>query len=279
MRVYVSGSFDGLDSGRVRFLQEAARAGEVRAVLWPDAAVERVEGRPPRFPLEERRYLLEAVRFVGRVLGWPAGGGEGFGPDILPALGEEGPALWVVPPGEDNPRRRAFAASRGLGFRALRAAQLRGFPAQEPPAAGRTDGSAAPRRVLVTGCFDWLHSGHIRFFEEAAALGDLYVVVGHDANIRLLKGEGHPLFPAEQRRWLVAAVRHVHRALVSSGRGWMDAEPEVELIRPDLYVVNRDGDRPEKRRFCAERGIEYVVLERTPRPGLPARTSTDLRGF
>ena len=38
------------------------------------------------------------------------------------------------------------------------------------------------KRVVVTGCFDWLHSGHVRFFLDAAAHGDLYVVVGSDEN-------------------------------------------------------------------------------------------------
>jgi len=43
--------------------------------------------------------------------------------------------------------------------------------------------------------------------------------------------------------------------------------------------VNEDGDVPEKRGYCAEQGIEYVVLKRVPAPGLPKRSSTDLRGF
>ncbi len=59
----------------------------------------------------------------------------------------------------------------------------------------------------------------------------------------------------------------------------MDAEPEIERIQPDCYVVNEDGDKPEKRAFCRERGIEYVVLQRKPKEGLPARQSTELRGF
>ena len=54
--------------------------------------------------------------------------------------------------------------------------------------------------MIVTGCYDWLHSGHVRFFEEVSQLGDLYVVVGNDANLKLLKGEGHPLFPGAQER-------------------------------------------------------------------------------
>ena len=59
----------------------------------------------------------------------------------------------------------------------------------------------------------------------------------------------------------------------------MDAAPEIAAIRPDMYVVNEDGDQPEKRAFCREHGIEYEVLQRAPKPGLPKRQSTILRGF
>jgi hypothetical protein len=59
----------------------------------------------------------------------------------------------------------------------------------------------------------------------------------------------------------------------------MDAEPEIALIQPDVYAVNEDGDIPEKREFCRAHGLEYVVLKRTPKEGLPRRQSTDLRGF
>jgi hypothetical protein len=71
----------------------------------------------------------------------------------------------------------------------------------------------------------------------------------------------------------------VTQALVATGSGWLDAEPEIRAIRPDIYAVNEDGDKPEKREFCKANGIDYVVLRRVPRPGLPKRTSTDLRGF
>src|SRR4029079_17584425 len=114
------------------------------------------------------------------------------------------------------------------------------------------------------------------FFEEVCALGELYVVVGHDANIRSLKGEGHPLYPAAERRYVVGAVRFVKEALIATGHGWLDAEPEIQRIQPDVYAVNEDGDKGGKRDFCLQHGIEYVVLNRTPAPGLPKRSSTDL---
>jgi cytidyltransferase-like protein len=135
------------------------------------------------------------------------------------------------------------------------------------------------KRVVVTGCYDWVHSGHVRFFEEVSAYGDLYVIVGHDANIRLLKGAGHPLFPQEERRYVAGSIRYVTQALVTSGEGWLDADPEIRRLKPDVYAVNEDGDKGGKREYCAEMGIHYLVLKRTPAPGLPRRTSTDLRGF
>ena len=133
--------------------------------------------------------------------------------------------------------------------------------------------------MLVTGCYDWFHSGHVRFFEEVSELGDLYVVAGSDQNVQLLKGEGHPMFPQEERRYVVQSIRFVKQALISSGDGWMDAEPEIAWIKPDIYAVNEDGDKPEKRSFCEAHGIQYVVLKREPKEGLPKRQSVDLRGF
>jgi hypothetical protein len=78
---------------------------------------------------------------------------------------------------------------------------------------------------------------------------------------------------------MVQAIRYVKQALVATGSGWMDAEPEIAQIHPDIYAVNEDGDKPEKRAFCLEHDLEYVVLKRTPKEGLPTRTSTHLRGF
>ena len=135
------------------------------------------------------------------------------------------------------------------------------------------------KKIIATGCYDWFHSGHVRFTEELNALGDAYVIVGHDANIRLLKGEGHPLLSQEERRYVVGSIKFVKQALISSGSGWLDADPEIRRLKPYAYAVNEDGDKGGKREYCQEIGIEYVVLRRTPAPGLPKRSSTDLRGF
>jgi glycerol-3-phosphate cytidylyltransferase len=63
-KVLVTGSFDDLRSRHVRFLEEASKHGPLTVLLWSDALVEALTGRPPKFPLKERRYLLDAIRFV-----------------------------------------------------------------------------------------------------------------------------------------------------------------------------------------------------------------------
>ncbi len=268
--VLVSGGFDNIQSRHVRFLEEAAKWGDVHVALWSDASFAAIEGRPPRFPGRERSYLLQSLRLVEHVT---LVDGK-IDPDAVPEIAGIRAPTWAVSEEHDNSRKRELAQAHGIPYRVIQNASLVGFPA--PPRTS-PDFKSARKRVMVTGCFDWFHSGHVRFFEEASTRGDLYVIVGHDANIRLLKGEGHPMFPQAERFYMVQAVRYVHQAMISTGHGWLDAAPEIALVKPHIYVVNEDGDKPEKREFCAARGVEYVVLKRTPKEGLPRREGTLLR--
>lgn len=269
-QIIVSGGFDDIRSRHLRFLEEAAKLGPLTVLLWPDETLERIYGQAPKFPLAERFYFLDAVRYVTRVVPLAADADLNALPDAEPA----GPRVWVNEEAEVSDVRRAYCQRQGVEFHVLPAAQMAGFP--EPPPMPSPPGR---KKVLATGCYDWFHTGHVRFTEEVSAYGDLYVVVGNDANIRLLKGDGHPLLSQEERRYVVGSIKHVKQALIASGEGWLDAEPEIRRLRPDIYAVNEDGDRGGKREFCGQRGIEYLVLRRTPAPGLPQRSSTELRGF
>ena len=132
------------------------------------------------------------------------------------------------------------------------------------------------KKVFVSGCYDLLHSGHVEFFREAAQYGDLYVGIGSDSTI--LDYKHHKTVYSEQERlFMVKSIRYVKDAFINKGHGIMDFVPTVEALKPDVLVVNEDGSNEEKRRFCAEQGIEYVVLQRKPSEGLVARSSTDLK--
>jgi cytidyltransferase-like protein len=129
------------------------------------------------------------------------------------------------------------------------------------------------KTVLVSGCFDLIHGGHIAFFKTASAYGKLYVCVGSDENLLLLKGK-KPVFSEEERLFIVKAVRYVYDAFIGAGRGMLDFEPDMKRIKPDIFVVNSDGHSSDKENLCKNLGIEYIVLDRVPEPGLPARSSS-----
>ena len=132
------------------------------------------------------------------------------------------------------------------------------------------------KKVFVSGCYDLLHSGHVEFFRQAAEYGDLYVGIGSDRTILGYKGH-KTLYSEQERLFMVKSIRYVKDAFVNQGDGIMDFIPTVDMLKPDVIVVNADGDKDEKRRLCEERGIEYVVLNRTPAEGLTARSSTSLK--
>jgi cytidyltransferase-like protein len=132
------------------------------------------------------------------------------------------------------------------------------------------------KRVFVSGCFDMLHSGHIAFLEEAATYGGLTVCLGSDENVRRLKGR-FPVYTQEERKYMVQALRCVDTCLVSQGWGILDFEEELRRVKPDILMVNEDGNAPVKAKLCRELGIEYCVLKRMPHGDLPRRSTTTLR--
>ena len=133
------------------------------------------------------------------------------------------------------------------------------------------------KKVFVSGFFDMLHSGHIEFFRQAAQFGDLIVAIGSDKTIFELKGHP-PVNTAEERLFMVRAVSYVSEAFISSGSGIIDFDSELRQVKPDMFIVNEDGNVPEKRALCAALGIEYKILQRDPYPGLVPRSTSSLRG-
>ena len=99
---------------------------------------------------------------------------------------------------------------------------------------------AGKKVVFTNGCFDLLHIGHVRYLQEAQALGDALVVgVNSDASVRRLKGPGRPLNPARERAEVLAALGCVDFVTIFA------AATPLQLIRaigPDVLV--KGGDWP-----------------------------------
>lgn len=132
------------------------------------------------------------------------------------------------------------------------------------------------KKVFVSGCYDLLHSGHVEFFRQASQYGDLYVGIGSDNTILYYKNH-KTVYSEQERLFMVKSIRYVKEAYINAGSGILDFLPTLDIVQPDILVVNSDGGSEDKRRVCEERGIEYVVLERDPHEGLEARSSTALK--
>ncbi|MBR3857835.1 MAG: adenylyltransferase/cytidyltransferase family protein [Bacteroidaceae bacterium] len=132
------------------------------------------------------------------------------------------------------------------------------------------------KKVFVSGCYDLLHSGHVEFFQQASQFGDLYVGIGSDATYLEYKHR-KPMFPQEERLFMVRNIKAVKEAYINEGSGVIDFIPTLDLVKPDIFVVNAEGGSAAKRQLCEERGIQYIELERTPHEGLQARSSSSLK--
>ena len=132
------------------------------------------------------------------------------------------------------------------------------------------------KKVFVSGCYDLLHSGHVEFFKQASQFGDLYVGIGSDATYLEYKHR-KPMFPQEERLFMVQNIKAVKEAYINDGSGVIDFLPTLDIVKPDIFVVNAEGGSDTKRRLCEERGIQYIELERTPAEGLQARSSSSLK--
>ena len=131
-------------------------------------------------------------------------------------------------------------------------------------------------KVFVSGCFDVLHSGHIRFFEEASQYGDLYVSIGSDKTVLELKNRP-TLYNEAERLYMVSSIKYVHSAFIAQGTGKLDFINELQQIKPDIFFVNSDGDSPAKREAIENLGIRYIVSNRIPKDLLPVRSTTSIR--
>jgi len=94
--------------------------------------------------------------------------------------------------------------------------------------------------VLAHGTFDLLHMGHVRHLEEARSHGDVLVVtVTADEHVN--KGPGRPVFKAELRAEMLAALAYVDWVAVNRTP---TAEPVIQAIRPNFYTKGSDYENP-----------------------------------
>lgn len=97
---------------------------------------------------------------------------------------------------------------------------------------------AGERGVFTNGCFDLLHLGHVRYLQEARALGDFLILgLNSDASVRRLKGQGRPLVAESERAEILAALTCIDYVTIFSEP---TANELVHFLQPTIYVKGGD---------------------------------------
>ena len=127
------------------------------------------------------------------------------------------------------------------------------------------------RVVFTNGCFDILHVGHVRYLEQARALGDVLVLgLNTDASVRRLKGPSRPINSEDERAEVLAALECVSYVVLFDEQTPVET---IELLRPDVHAKGGDyrvEDLPEAATVQAYGG-EVAIL-----PLVPGRSTTRL---
>lgn len=118
-------------------------------------------------------------------------------------------------------------------------------------------------RVMATGVFDLLHTGHLHFLQTAKQLGDeLVVVVARDSTVERLKHR--PVMNETIRVELIGALKVVDRAVLGHESNHFDI---VHEIKPDIIALGYDQFHSEHhiRVELMKRGLEHIRIVRLPK--------------
>jgi len=97
-------------------------------------------------------------------------------------------------------------------------------------------------KVMASGVFDILHTGHLHYLNEAKRMGDeLHVVVATDSTVRKKKHE--PITPETMRLELVRALKPVDRAYLGREGDIFEIVREIE---PNIIALGYDQHFEER---------------------------------
>lgn len=125
------------------------------------------------------------------------------------------------------------------------------------------------KKVLVGGCFDLLHYGHVRFLEEAKKLGNwLVVALESDENVRRMKGDGRPIHNQEQRKAMLEALSSVDEVItLPPMNGHQEYFDLVTREHPQVIAITQGAPLEENKREQATKvGAQFVVIPKIPTP-------------
>jgi rfaE bifunctional protein nucleotidyltransferase chain/domain len=136
-----------------------------------------------------------------------------------------------APPSSERPR----GSEEGHRFAEKLAGEVNGY---QLASLGERYRQSGRRLVLTNGCFDLLHTGHVRYLQQARSLGDaLLIAVNSDRSVQELKGPTRPLNSEQDRAEVLLALRCVDYVTIFDQ---LRVTEVIQKLQPAVYVKGGD---------------------------------------
>ncbi|PIZ66239.1 glycerol-3-phosphate cytidylyltransferase [Candidatus Roizmanbacteria bacterium CG_4_10_14_0_2_um_filter_36_9] len=116
-------------------------------------------------------------------------------------------------------------------------------------------------KVLVGGCFDLIHYGHLSFLMEAKKQGDLLIIALESDEHVLRFKKRNPIHSQSERAEILSSMRFVDIViLMPFFKSFDEYEKLVILVQPEVIAVTADDPQTRNKKIQAEK-VGGVVVE------------------
>ena len=133
-----------------------------------------------------------------------------------------------------------------------------------------------------TGCYDIIHTGHAKFFNQCKFFGEITLIgVGRDSVVKALKGDDRPINGQNERMYVVSAFRDVDFVILNEelDEEGLDYRGIIEKLRPEYFILSvmeKENIIAKTLRICNLMGTELVMVPHITEPNLFQTSTTKI---
>lgn len=119
--------------------------------------------------------------------------------------------------------------------------------------------------ILVGGCFDILHDGHIKFLDESKKNADaLILLLESDENIKKIKGNNRPINSQKNRSIVLSSLEYIYGIILLEGvTKSEDYDKLIVQIKPDFIAITKgDKNISQREKQCKKVNAKLIQIEK-----------------